>query len=151
MGGLNVPGISSTLQLYTWGNYSSGEQKLLLGQPVKYQIVLDPDYNVDALNRPLPQPFSDSGLPQVLQLSPTGLLTAIDPAVCTYYDVAEIVPPSTTAPAPSWQLSGSYDVTATFAGFTTPPANIGVSSAGGSYYYPPGDTNDENNPNGLCD
>jgi hypothetical protein len=155
MGGLNVPGISSTLQLYVWGNYSSGKTKLLHGEAVAYQIVLDPDNFLDAHGNVLPAPFTNTtpAQPQVLQLSPTGLITAIDPAVCTWVDVAGIIPPATTAPPPAWAQSGSYDVTATYLGFTTPRVNIGVSSAVGDPNNPqlPGAEGVNNNPNELCD
>jgi hypothetical protein len=118
MNGLNVPGISSTLQLYVWENRSNGQAVLPHGEGVAYQIVLDPNNFFDAFGNILPAP------PQVLNLSTTGLITAINPAVCTWVDVAGIIPPATTAPPPSSQLSGSYDVTATFGGLTTPPVNI---------------------------
>jgi hypothetical protein len=146
MNGLNVPGISSTLQLYVWENRSNGQAVLLHGEGVKYQIVLDPINFLDAFGQVLPAP------PQVLNLSTTGLITGIDPAVCTWVDVAGIIPPATTAPPPSWQLSGSYDVTATFGGLTTPPVNIGVASAGGDPSNPnlPNGEGTNNNPNGLC-
>jgi hypothetical protein len=146
MNGLNVPGISSTLQLYVWENTSNGKAVLLHGEGIAYQIVLDPDNFVDAFGIVLPAP------PQVLNLSTTGLITGIDPAVCTWVDVAGIIPPATTAPPPSWQLSGSYDVTATFGGLTTPPVNIGVASAGGDPSNPalPNGEGTNNNPNGLC-
>jgi hypothetical protein len=146
MNGLNVPGISSTLQLYVWGNYSSGSHKLLTGQAVAFQIALDPINKFDAFGQILPAP------PQVLNLSTTGLVTGINPAVCTWVDVAGIIPPATTAPPPVWQLSGSYDVTATYLGFITPPVNIGVASAGGNPSNPslPNGEGTNNNPNGLC-
>jgi hypothetical protein len=146
MNGLNVPGISSTLQLYVWENTSNGKAVLLHGEGIAYQIVLDPDNFVDAFGNVLPAP------PQVLNLSTTGLITGIDPAVCTWVDVAGIIPPATTAPPPVWQLSGSYNVTATFGGFTTPPVNIGVGSGAGDPNNPnlPGTEGVNNNPSGLC-
>ena len=151
MSGLNVPGISSTLQLYVWGNYSNGRNKLLYGQPVSYQIVLDPDNFLDAYGNVLPSPMSSGGAPQVLQLSSTGLVTGIDPAVCTWVDVNPIVPPS-PAPTPIWAMSGSYDVTATFGGLKTPPVNIGVGSGAGDPNNPalgnPGGIG--NNPTFAC-
>jgi len=145
MNGLNVPGISSTLQLYVWENRSNGQAVLLHGAGVAYQIKLDPNNFLDAFGQVLPAP------PQVLSLSTTGLITAINPAVCTWVDVARIIPPATAAPPPSWELSGSYDVTATFGGLTTPPVNIGVASAGGNPSNPAlGTQGVNNNPNGLC-
>ncbi len=146
MGGLNIPGISSTLQLYVWGNYSSGQSKLLTGTGTNFQIALDPDNFVDAFGNTLPAP------PQVVQLSATGLVTGVDPAVCTWVDVAGIIPPATTAPPPVWQLSGSYNVTGTYGGFTTPPVNIGVGSGAGNPNNPnlPNGEGDNNNPTEAC-
>ena len=151
MNGLNVPGISTTLQLYVWGNYSNGKAKLLGGTGASFQIALDPINFLDAFGQVLPNPFSGT-TPQVLQLSPTGLITGIDPAVCTWVDVAGIIPPATTAPPPAWALSGSYNVTATYGGFTTPPVNIGVGTSVGNPNNPglPGNEGVGNNPTGQC-
>jgi len=56
MNGLNIPGISSTLQLYVWENRSNGQAVLLHGEGVAYQIVLDPDNFLDAFGNVLPAP-----------------------------------------------------------------------------------------------
>jgi hypothetical protein len=50
MNGLNVPGISSTPQLYVWENRSNGQAVLLHGEGVAYQII-DPNNFVDAFTR----------------------------------------------------------------------------------------------------
>jgi hypothetical protein len=155
MSSLNVYGMSTTIQLYTWGNYSSGETKLLTGEGVAYQIVLDPVNFYDAYGNVLPDPLPTPTTPQVLQLSPNGLITGIDPPVCTWVDVAAITVADPT-PVPAWAESGSYDVTATYDGFTTPPVNIGLATAIGDPNNPALDTPSnptggvDNNPNALC-
>jgi hypothetical protein len=143
--GLNLQGISSNLQLYAWANYSNGKAVLIHGDQITWHIVLDPLYNVDAYGNPLPPP------PQVVQLSTTGLATAVDPAYCTWVDVAAITPTDPT-PTPSWAVSGAYDITATFQGMVTPVVEIAVADTGGDPNNPslPGTEGVGNNPNGLC-
>jgi hypothetical protein len=141
--GLNLQGISSTIQLYAWANYSNGKAVLIHGTEVTWQIVLDPIYNVDAYGNPLPPP------PQVVTLSTTGLATAVDPAYCTWVDTA-LVTSSNPTPTPAWAESGNYDVTASFQGMVTPPVAIAVADTGGSPEYPPGTASNLNNPDGLC-
>lgn len=144
MGAQDLQGITSTNQLYVWGNYSSGKSKLLNSVGgVTWNIVLDPIYNVDAFGNPLPNP------PQVVSINANGLVTAVDPAYCTWVDVSEVTPTNLT-PTPSWAMSGQYDVTATYSGFTTPPVAFAVADTGGSPEYPAGNGNNLNNPTGQC-
>lgn len=124
------------VQMYTWGNYSNGQQKLLngVGGAIGYQIALTPGSvaGTGTLGNPNATP------PETVQLSPTGLLTPVVPfAVCTFENVA--VPPATS---PAFQTTGSYTLTATYQGFTSPPSYIGVATAGGIV--------DTTNPEGLC-
>jgi len=154
MSAQNLPGITNTIQLYAWGNYSNGKAVLLNDRGgVTWSIVLDPVYNEDAFGFSLPDAFSASGTPQVVQLSSTGLLTAIDPAVCTWFDVAAI-PPAGGTPPPTWVISGQYDVTVSYSGLTSPFVAVALSDTGGDAYYPPSENGNpqyENNPNGWCD
>jgi len=153
MSAQNLPGISNTIQLYAWGNYSNGQAALLTDKAVTWSIALDPIYNEDAFGLPLPDPFSASGAPQTVQLSPTGLLTAIDPAVCTWFDTAAI-PTGGGVPTPSWVISGQYDVTISYSGLTSPFVAVTLSDTGGNPYYPLseyGNSQYENNPDGWCD
>lgn len=128
----NLKGEGGTIQLYTWGNYSNGKQKLLetVGGAVAYQVSITPG-SVDQFLNPLPTP------PQTIQLSPTGLLTAVQPFICTWKNTAS--PPAT---APAWALSGSYSLTATYLGFTTPPVFVAVASESG--------ITSSTNPTGAC-
>jgi hypothetical protein len=129
-GTLDLQGIGGTVQLYLWGNYSDGKQKLLnsVGD-VAYQITVTPDMPESA---ELPTP------PQTVELSANGLLTAVPPFICTWVNSA--VPPATT---PAWGIGGSYSVTATYARFTTPPVFVAVASASGG-------TDGGTNPTGEC-
>jgi hypothetical protein len=143
--GLSLNGISSNIQLYAWANYSNGKSVLIHGDEVTWQIVLDPIYNQDAYGNVLPPP------PQVVQLNATGLATAVDPAYCTWVDVAAVTQANPT-PTPSWAESGTYDVTATFQGMVTAPVAIAVADTGGDAYFPyyDQDAGNLNNPSGLC-
>ena len=118
-GTLDLYGEGGTAQLYTWGNYSSGVPRLFANEPVQYQISVTPG-SLDQFNDPLPAP------PNTVQLSEDGLLTAVTPFICSWQNSA--VPPATT---PAWGLSGSYTVTATFQGFTSPAVFVGVASQAG--------------------
>jgi hypothetical protein len=130
-GTVDLDGEGATQQLYTWGNYSNGKNQLLSGQGIQYQISITPN-SVDQFNDPLPTP------PQTVQLSPTGLLTAVSPFICTWQNSA--VPPATS---PAWGLSGSYSVTATTQGMTSPPVFVAVASQAGIDF-------DGTNPTGEC-
>ncbi len=126
---LDLVGIGGTIQLYTWGNYSNGKTQILNGTDIVYQISITPD-----------MPLSGELLPppQTVELSPNGLLTAVPPFVCTWVNSA--VPPATS---PAWGVGGSYTVTATTQGFTSPPVFVAVASAS------PG-TEGGTNPTGEC-
>ena len=115
-GFFNLKGIGGTLQLKATGEYSSTKTKDLTNL-VAYAVV--PDGN-DSNGVPLNAP------PLTVTMSPTGLMTAVDPAVCTWVNLQ----PDPTKP-PAWALSGSYKVTASFRGITSQPIFIGVASAAG--------------------
>jgi hypothetical protein len=113
-GGLfNVKGIGGTLQLVATGSYSSGQHKDLTSV-VTYTVVPDP--NGIALAKP----------PETVTMSKTGLMTAVEPAACTWHDDE----PDLTK-TPSWVLTGSYIVTATFQGVTSQQAFVAVASLAG--------------------
>ena len=113
-GGLfNVKGIGGTLQLVATGNYSSGQTHDLTNV-VAYSITPDPS------GIALPTP------PLTITMSPTGMMTAVEPAVCTWHDTQT----DTTKP-PTWVVTGSYIVTASFQGITSQQAFVTVASAAG--------------------
>jgi len=143
-GTFNVKGIGGTLQLKATGNYSNSKTHDQTNV-VTYTIVVDPINNTDAFGFPILAP------PQSITLSRTGMLTAVDPAVCTWVDVAAFLPPATTAPPPSWALSGDYMVTATFEGIASQPVFVGVASSVGNPDNPGLSAGGiGNNPNALC-
>jgi hypothetical protein len=134
-GTLDLQGEGATTQLYVWGNYSDGKQKVLnsVGD-VAFQMTVTPG-SVDQFSNPLlppcqtpqcPNPASPPYTEGTIAYDANGLLTAVPPFVCTWVNSAQ--PPAT---APAWGLAGSYTVTATYSGFTTPPVYVAVASQAG--------------------
>lgn len=123
---INLYGTGSPGQFYVWGNYSNGKQVLLGGGGVAFQIAITPNsLTLDGSSGeyvPLTSnPNADP--PQTVQLSPSGTITAVTPFECTWENFAQ--PPATT---PSFAYVGSFTVTATYGGMTTPPAYVPVAS-----------------------
>jgi hypothetical protein len=132
-GTLELSGEGGTLQLYTWANYTNGVPKLLSSVAVTYQIVVTP--GSAAWTGTLGDPNADP--PGTIQLSSsTGLLTAVTPFACTFINTA------TTGTSPAWALDGSYTVTSTYSGLTSPPVYVAVASAAG--------ITSTTNPTGEC-
>jgi hypothetical protein len=129
-GTLDLQGEGAQLQLYTWGNYSNGKNQLLSGKGVQYQIAVTAG-SYDQFYNPLPTP------PDTVTLTSNGLLTAVPPFICTWINTA--TPPATS---PAWALGGSYAVTATTQGLTSPPVYVAVASQAGIYSV--------SNPNAEC-
>jgi hypothetical protein len=112
----NLVGIGGTLQLVVNANYHSGKS-IPVTDSVTYTVTPQgTDVNTGAS---LPAP------PNTMLLDTTGLLTAVDPAACSWADVGT----STTA---SWVLTGSYQVVATYKGIPSQPVFIGIASSAGS-------------------
>ena len=132
MGTLEVKRVGGTLQLYAWGNYSSGTQKLLDNVNVVYKISITP--GSAAWTGTLGDPNATPA--QTVQLTPNGLLTAVTPFACTFINDA------TTGTTPAWAIDGTYSVTATYKGLTSPPAFVAVASEAG--------TVSTTNPTGAC-
>jgi hypothetical protein len=130
---LDLVGIGGTKQLYVWGNYSNGKHLLLNNRDAAFQVVLTPGSS--AWTGTLGDPNANPA--QTVQLSPNGLLTAVTPFACSWFNNA--VPPATK---PAWSVIGTYTVTATYSGFTSPPAYVAVASAAG--------IPDSTNPTGAC-
>jgi hypothetical protein len=110
----NLSGIGATAQLAVQGNYSYGPAQDLTTKAT-YTIVPD---GTDWAGNTLPTP------PQGVSVSVQGLVTAVDPAVCSWLDVS----PNST---PVWVLTGTYKIVATYQGISSQPVYIGVASAGG--------------------
>ncbi|HEY6766426.1 MAG TPA: hypothetical protein VI386_16840 [Candidatus Sulfotelmatobacter sp.] len=111
-GFFELKGEGGTLQLQAIGNYSNNTTKDITP---RVTFTVTPD-GTDALGNSLQAP------PATMTVSPTGLLTAVDPFVCSYVNTG-------TTSQPTWALSGSYKITATFNGVTSQPVYIGVASA----------------------
>ena len=114
----NLQGIGSTVQLQAQGTYAYGPNRDLTNQ-VTYTVIVDPNNN-GTVGAPgiLPTP------PNTITISTTGLVTAVEPGVCTFNDVG-------TATAAVWVLTGDYEITATYRGVTSQPVYMGVASAAG--------------------
>jgi hypothetical protein len=135
-GFVTLQGNGGTIQLQAIGNYSSGQTKDLTNE-VTYTVAVDPNADIDdedpaqLLLPPCkvpdcPVPSAPPYTSGTVEYSPTGLITAVEPAVCTIVNVA-ILPAKT----PSWAYVGDYMVTASFGGFTSQPIFIPVASAVG--------------------
>ena len=125
----NLVGIGGRAQLSVTGTYSSTDAKDVSTKAT--YIVTPTGTDVNGLTLMAP--------PNTITVSSTGLVTAVDPAVCTWEATGAS---GATTPA-GWFLTGSYQIVATFQGVTSQPVYIGVASAIGSN---PGN----NNPNLLC-
>ena len=113
-GFFELKGEGGTIQLTAIGNYNYGPSRDI-SNLVTYSVT--PDGN-DIYGGALPAP------PKDITLSSSGLVTAVDPFVCTYVDLGT----STTA---VWALSGSYKIVASFHGVTSQPVYLGVASQAG--------------------
>jgi hypothetical protein len=90
-------------------------------------------------------PSPSSGPPYTsgtVEYSPTGLLTAVEPATCSWVDIG-------TSTSAAWFYSGDYVITVTYDGVTSQPFYVPIASSAGDQDYPPNSGN-ENNPDGLC-
>jgi len=132
-GFFTLAGNGGTIQLLATGNYSSSKTKDLTNE-VTYTMIVDPVNGVDAFGDSLPAP------PQTAQISVTGLITAVEPATCSWVDVS----PDPTKPA--WFYSGDYEVTVTFQGVKSQPVYIPVASSAGNPNY----NGINNNPSEQC-
>lgn len=121
----NLKGEGGTIQFQAIGVYSTGAQKDLTSR-VTFTTTIAAG-STDDNGAPLAAP------PQTMLVNSTGLATAVAPFVCTWVDTN---PSSTT---PSWAISGSYQVVATFGSATSQPLFVTVASATSS-----------TNPTGAC-
>ncbi len=141
-GFVTLVGNGGTIQLQPIGNYSSGGTKDLT-TVATYTVIVDPVHNVDAFGNillpPCQTPCQTAGEGTV-EYSVTGLITAVEPATCTWVDI------DPDPKEPSWFYTGDYEVTATYDGITSQPVYIPVASSAGNQYY----DDVENNPSGAC-
>jgi hypothetical protein len=125
----NLTGDSSTLQLAATGNYTNGKSVPLHGAGLVYNVIVDPNYTTDYTGAALlppcqapacPTPNSPPFTQGTLEYSPTGLITAVEPAVCTWVKQGS-----------GWFFQGAYQVTVTYQGVTSQPVIIPIASASG--------------------
>ena len=122
-GVIDLKGLGGTLQLKVTANYTSGKQ---IDETNFVTYLVTPEFTDDT-NTALPSP------PQTLTLDKTGMITAVEPAVCTWKN-------NGTLQSPSWFITGDYKIVATYRGFTSNPVFIPVASA----------ANNQANTNGQC-
>lgn len=112
-GVINLAGLGSTLQLQVTANYTSGK---LIDETNFATFTVTPE-GTDDTGTPLAAP------PLTLTINKTGMITAVDPAVCVWVNLSQ----STTTP--SWFYTGDYKIIATYRGFSSNPIFIPVASA----------------------
>jgi len=111
-GVVNLAGLGGTLQLKVSANYTSGK---IIDQTnfAVYQVTPE---GIDDTNTPLAAP------PSTLTVSSTGMVTAVDPAVCVWENLG-------TTAQPSWFYQGDYKIVAMYRGFSSNPVFIPIASA----------------------
>jgi hypothetical protein len=142
----NLKGDGTVLQLKATGNYSNSKTHDLTNE-VTWTVIVDPNYTKDAFNNTLPPPCQapcNVAGQGTLEYSPTGQITAVEPATCTWVD------PVPSPGPPVFFFNGAYQVTATFQGITSQPVYIPIASSAGNkdYVFNPPQTN--NNPSLQC-
>jgi hypothetical protein len=144
-GTVTLQGYGATIQLQAIGTYTGSAPKDLT-RAVTYNVIVDPNNSSDGNGGVLLPPCQAPACPVpsappftngTVEFSPTGLLTAVDPAVCTWVNLA---PP--TAATPAWAYVGDYVVTATYDGVTSQPFYVPIGSAAGPV--------STSNPTGSC-
>lgn len=140
-GFFTLQGNGGTIQMQAIGTYSSGKTKDL-SNVVTYNVAVDPIHNVDAFGVTLLPPCAGPCLDSqhgTVEFSATGLITAIEPATCSWIDIGPLG-------SPAWFYSGDYVVTVSFGGVISQPVYIPVASSAGNTTY----KGVQNNPTGLC-
>lgn len=110
----NLVGEGGTIQLFATGVYGTGQRQDLTSR-VTFNVTVTPG-STDDTGATLLAP------PQTMLVNSTGLATAVAPFVCTWVDTN---PGGTT---PTWFVSGSYQVVATFGSVTSQPLFVTVAS-----------------------
>lgn len=145
-GFFTLEGNGGTMQLQATGVFSNQKTKDITNE-VTYTVVVDPNNNMDAfgntLEPPCTAPCQTAGQGTV-QYNATGLITAVEPATCTWVDIAPLL--NGTPQTPAWFYTGDYKVTVSFSGLTSQPVYIPVASSAGNQFY----NGQENNPSGAC-
>jgi hypothetical protein len=122
-GVINLSGLGSTLQLQVLANYTSGKRidetnfsTYTVTAEGYYCTWSDGNCNSSADEAAMPTP------PMTLTINKTGMISAVDPAVCSWINLG-------TLQTPGWAYTGDYMITATYRGFTSNPVFIPIASA----------------------
>jgi len=113
-GTVNLAGLGGTLQLQVLTHYTSGKQV----DETNWSTFAVTAQGVDDNGLALPTP------PQGVAVNATGMVTATEPGICTWYDVNT----SGTGSA-AWAFTGWYQIIATYKGMQSQPVYIPVASA----------------------
>jgi hypothetical protein len=129
----NLEGDGGTIQLAATGVYSGGTSKDITSK-VTFSVIVDPNYNqayLHGTNTTLLPPCQAPNCPAgtapnftsgTVEYSSTGLITAVEPAVCTWVQQGT-----------GWFFEGAYQVTVSFDGVTSQPVYIPVASEAGPW------------------
>jgi hypothetical protein len=112
-GVVNLSGLGATLQLHVTANYTSGKTI----DETNFST-----YTVTAQGVDDNTGMNLSAPPLTLTINSTGMVTSVDPAVCTWFN-------NGTLTTPGWAYTGDYEIVATYRGFTSQPIYIPVASA----------------------
>jgi len=115
-GTVNLEGLGGTLQLQVMANYTSGK---IVDETNWSTYQATPQGTLWDLMTPLPTP------PQGISVNATGMITATDPGICTWYDETA----GTSSSTPAWYFPGSYIIVATYKGMQSQPVYIPVASS----------------------
>jgi hypothetical protein len=119
-GTFNLPGVDSTLPITVWANYNSGK---LINVTNAATFTVTPQ-GVDQDGAALP-----AYGPNTVPISSSGLMTGVV-GICTWTDALNTtVTPNAYWNPPVWQITGWYQVTATYRNFTSQPIAVGVGVA----------------------
>ena len=129
-GTINLAGLGGTLQLKVLANYTSGKW-IDETNFSTYTVTAEGYYTDYSTNPPTAIPLASP--PQTVTINPTGMVTAVDPAVCTWVNLG-------TLQEPGWAYTGDYKIVATYRGFASQPIFIPVASAASG----------QDNTNGQC-
>lgn len=112
---VNLSGLGGTLQLQVLTHYTSGKQ---VDETNWSTFQVTPQGTLWDLATPLPAP------PQGVSVNATGMVTATNPGICTWYDANT----SGTGSA-AWAFTGDYQIIAIYKGMQSQPVYIPVASA----------------------
>ena len=119
-GTINLQGLGGTLQLQVLANYTSGKN---IDETNFATYTVTPEGSYTDYSGGSAQSVAMPVSPLTLTINSTGMITAVDPAVCSW--VSTTGDPST----PGWAYTGDYKIVATYRGFSSQPVFIPIASA----------------------